>query len=128
MAKLFYQYDSFPVSRAGSLPQSKLQQAAVGASSLTLANLKLHDQFTQDANNAFLPKMNRLVRNVAGRPTTQFSGQHSIFEALYELENFGQPDEETKSTAEDTSLANQHQQQPERTRQRANLSQEEYQD
>ena len=61
LAKLFYNFDSSTHSRAGSVPQSKLQAAAVAGSALTLENLKLHDKFTQDANNAFIPKMNRLV-------------------------------------------------------------------
>lgn len=105
LAKLFYNFDTVSTRLGGSLMNSK-QQISNGEaqSTLTLANLKLHDKFTQDANNGFLPKMNRLVQHVAARPTTQFSGQHSIFEALYELENFGQPNEETRSTAEDTSI------------------------
>ncbi len=70
LAKLFYTYDSESsingISKLGSLRQSKdsLGQKAVagaGNSNLTLENLKLHDKFTQDANNQFLPKMNRLV-------------------------------------------------------------------
>lgn len=50
--------------------------------------------------------MNRLVQHVAARPTTQFSGQFSIFEALYELENFGKPEEDKQSTACDTYKEN----------------------
>ena len=43
------------------------------------------------------------MQHVANKPTTQFSGQFSIFEALYELENFGQPGIEERSTAVGTS-------------------------
>ena len=112
LAKLFYAYDTSSsslngFSKVGSIMQSKMTARPAGAS-LTLENLQLHDKFTRDANNNFLPKMNRLVQNVAGRPTTQFSGQFSIFEALYELENLGgytasHADEETKSTMAATS-------------------------
>lgn len=49
LAKLFYSYDSASsfngLSKVGSLMQSK-QAAAVGASTLTLENLKLHDKYT----------------------------------------------------------------------------------
>ena len=42
---------------------------------MTLENLQLHDRVTREANDNFLPKMNRLMHRVANRPTTQFSGQ-----------------------------------------------------
>ena len=66
--------------------------------------------------------MNRLVQNVNNRPTTQFSGQFSIFEALYELENFGKVEEE-KSTAAGTSTEKVSGEEPAKV-----LSQEEYKD
>lgn len=109
LAKLFYNYDSSSSingqTKVNSLLQSKQNAGAAKlGSTLTLENLKLHDKMTQETNNNFLPKMNRLVQNVAHRPTTQFSGQFSIFDALYELENFGKVggDEENKSTAAGT--------------------------
>ena len=96
LAKLFYGYAEKQMASSvgtltelGSLACSKKKSAAIGSATLTLENLQLHDKYTQDANAHFLPKMNRLMQNVANRPTTQFSGQFSIFEALYELENFG---------------------------------------
>lgn len=65
---MFYSYDTASSlagmsTKAGSLAATKKQAAigAAGGASLTLENLKLHDKFTQDANNQFLPKMNRLV-------------------------------------------------------------------
>jgi hypothetical protein len=74
LAKLFYTFDSLSesgcFSRINSLPQTKKQLECKGGSALTLENLKLHDKYTQDANNKFLPKMNRLVHNVANRATT----------------------------------------------------------
>ena len=64
LAKLFYNYDTASSfngqSKFGSLMQSK-QSLEIGASTLTLENLKLHEKFTHEANNQFLPKMNRLV-------------------------------------------------------------------
>ena len=51
LAKLFYNYDSTSsingLSKMGSLMPSKQNgMAAIGASTLTLENLKLHDKFT----------------------------------------------------------------------------------
>ena len=103
LAKLFYSYGSSAATQNFSKVGSNMTSKEMPRdASLTLENLKLHEKITQDANNKFLPKINRLVQQVANRPTTQFSGQFSIFEALYELENFGKMEEETKSTAAQT--------------------------
>ena len=62
LAKLFYSYGgaahSANISKVGSNMTSK---ELPKDSTLTLENLKLHEKITQDANNKFLPKMNRLV-------------------------------------------------------------------
>ena len=68
---------------------------------LTLENLKLHDNATRQANQNFLPRMDRLMQKIGkvqNRPTTQYSGKFSIFEALYDLEVGAQKSQE-ESTA-----------------------------
>ena len=46
------------------------------------------------------------MQKVAARPTTQFSGHFSIFEALYELENFGKFQEEPDVAATENKSTN----------------------
>lgn len=67
---------------------------------LTLENLKLFDQRLQHTNSQFVPRMSRLMQNQ--RPTTEFSGKFSIFEALYELEVSGPSEKQaTQPTQEE---------------------------
>jgi len=70
-------------STLNSTKCSTNMESSVG---LTLENLKLHDRSLHEQNNAFLPKMSRLMQNQQRRTITEFTGKFSIFEALYELE------------------------------------------
>ena len=54
---------------------------------LCLQNLQLHDKLSQHTTQALIPKLNRLM-NLGNRPTTLITGNHSIFDALIEMENF----------------------------------------
>lgn len=70
LASLFYNHESHIGSRQVSCPTSKSLPPGARRGHLTLENLRLHDKVTREANDNFLPKMNRLMHRVSNRPTT----------------------------------------------------------
>ncbi|CDW78228.1 UNKNOWN [Stylonychia lemnae] len=120
LASLFY------CNSTNSVKTSKSINSMRNKSLLTLDNIKMHDVCTQNANNKFYPKINRL-NDLANRrahryqgPSTNYSGTFSIFEALYEIESFNQISDQnsTKNSQKTQSDSQQNQV----------LSQEEYRD
>eukprot|EP00347_Sterkiella_histriomuscorum_P018336 403345893 len=119
LAQLFYSG-----SETTSLKSSKSLTAFRNQSLLTVDNIKMHDRHTQDANNKFYPRVNRLVEIANKRynkqqqgTSTNFTSSYSIFDALYDMESFNVSTKHSQSTHESLGSAK-----------KESLSQEEYKD
>lgn len=90
LASLFYNKEDKVVQFGENCRNSVGTKGSI-QSNLTLNNLHFHEKQLQNANDKFLPKVNRLIAGNRGKANTQaYSGTFSIFDALYELESFGQ--------------------------------------